>query len=85
MKKDTDKYFRTTNLNIAVFLFASEYQIAGINTVNGSQKEFCFIKTASLDEMIDIYKFGAKDDDRLLVGVHQYEQARRELLDRLND
>jgi len=85
MKKDTEKYYRTTNLNIAVFLFSNEYQIAGISTVTGSQKEFCFIKTDSLDEAVDIYKFGAKDDDRLLVGVHQYEQARRELLDRLND
>jgi len=82
---EKDKYFRTTNLNLAVFLFASNQQIGGINPVNAEQKEFAFIKTDFLEELVWLYKFGDKDDDRLLVNVHRYEQARRELLDRLND
>jgi hypothetical protein len=83
MKKD--KCFRTTNLNLAVFLFASDQQIGGINPVNADQKEFAFIKTNSLEELAWLYRYGDKDDDRLSVPVHKYEQARRELLDRLND
>ncbi len=83
MKKD--KYFRTTNLSLAIFLFANDQQIGGINPINAEQKEFAFIKTDYLEELVFIYKFGEKDDDRLLVNVHKYEQARRELLDRLND
>lgn len=85
MKKDNDKYFRTTSLNIAIFLLANEYKIAGINAVNGSQKEFAFINPPSLEELVEVYKFGAKNDERLLVGIHEVEQARRELMDRLND
>lgn len=85
MKKDTEKYYRTSGLNIAVFLYANNYQIAGINAVNGSQKEFVFINSPSLEELVEIYKFGSKNDERLLVGIHEVEQARRELLDRLND
>lgn len=85
MKIDTEKYYRTTNFSVSVLLFANDYQIVGINPVNGTQKEFCFLKTPDLEELIEIYKYGARDDDRLLVGVHKYEQARRTLLDRLND
>lgn len=83
--KDKEKYYRTSGLNIAVFLFVNNYQIAGINAVNGTQKEFVFINSPALEEMVSIYKFGAKDDERLLVGVHHYEHSRKTLLDRLND
>lgn len=82
MKKD--KYFRTTNLNLAVFLFASNQQVCGIEPVSGEQKSFAFIKTDFLEELVWLYSFGDKDDERLLVQVHKYEQARRELLDKLN-
>lgn len=83
MKKD--KHFRTTNLNLAIFLFANNQQISGINSVNREQKEFAFIETNYLEELIWLYKFGERDDERLLINVHVYEHARRVLLDRLND
>jgi hypothetical protein len=78
-----NRYFRTTNLNLAVFLYASDHPISGINVVDGDQKEFAFVNGPVLEELVDLYKFGNRDDDRLLVPIHKYEQARRELLDRL--
>ncbi len=85
MKKYTDRYTGTTNLNLAVFLFAKDQQVAGINLISNSQKEFMFIKTDYLEELEWLYKYGERDDERLFVEVHRYEQARRELLDRLKD
>jgi hypothetical protein len=41
--------------------------------------------THILEELVELFKFGDRDDPQLLVNVHSYEQARRELLDRLND
>jgi len=84
MKID-NRYFRVTNLNLAVFLYALDQPITGINPVNSSQKEFVFIRTPYLEELEYLYKFGDRGDDRLLVSVHKYEMARKELLDRLND
>ena len=83
--KIENRYFRVTNLNLAVFLYALDQQITGINPVNGEQKEFVFIRTPYLEELEHLYKFGDKSDERLLVSVHKYEMARKELLDRLND
>jgi len=85
MKKDADKYEKMTNLNQAVFLYAKDQPIVGINPLDGEQKEFAFLKTDMIEELIWLYRYGERDDERLLIEVHKYEQARRELLDRLND
>ena len=86
MEKDSDRYFRSCSFPLVIFLYARDQQIAGINPVdNTGKKEFAFVKTPRLEELVDKYKFGAKDDPDIFVSVHSYEQARRELLDRLND
>ncbi len=85
MQKHRDKYIRTTNLSQAIYLYAQDQQIAGVNNVGEGQKEFVFIKTDKLEELIDLYKFGDRNDERLFIEVHKYEQARRDLLDRLKD
>lgn len=84
--KHSDRYVRTTSLSLAVFLFSKEQKISGINPLESEQKEFVFVNDSpELEELVELYKFGSRDDDRLLVEVHRYEQARRELLDRLNE
>lgn len=80
-----EKYYRTISLELAVFLYVNYEQIAGINTVDSNQKEFAFVITPKLQELVHIYKFGDRDDDRLLVNVFEYTQARREILNKLND
>lgn len=85
-KKDGDRYFRTTSFPMTVFLFAKDFQIAGIDpTGDGDQQEFTFVKTPTLEELTNLYRFGSKDDEQLLVPVHKYEQARNELLSALKD
>lgn len=82
MKKD--RYTRITNFALATFLYTKDQQIAGIRpTGEGNQKEFAFVSTPYLEELLDLYTFGPKEDERLLVSVHKYEQSRRELLDAL--
>lgn len=84
MKKD--KRFETTSFPLALYLCAKREQITSINlTDDPGRKEFSFSKTDRLDELVNLYKFGDRNDPDLLVEVHAYEQARRELLDRLRD
>jgi len=80
-----DKYERITNLNLACFLYALDCPIAGVNPIDRNQKEFAFVKTDRLEELVWTYKFGEKDDENLLVNVHKLEYARRYLLDRINE
>jgi hypothetical protein len=85
IKKDEDRYYRTTSLPIATFLLAKGEQVAGISDVDDSgDKEFCFIRTMRLEILVEAYRFAEKEDRELLVGVRHYEEARRMLLDRIN-
>ena len=71
---------------MAVLLYAKKQQFVAINpTDDPGRKEFAFVKTKKLEELVDLYKFGDRGDLELSVQVHLYEQARRDLLDRLND
>ena len=84
MKKD--RYFRSASFPLVTFLFTKGEQIAGVNpTDNPRKKEFAFVITPRLEELVDLYKFGDRKDPDLLVNVRLYEQARNDLLDRLND
>ena len=81
-----ERYFRSTSLPLATFLFAKGEKIAGVSpTDNPSKKEFVFASNNRLDELVDAYKFGERHAEDLLVPVHVYENARNELLDRLNE
>ena len=83
--KTKDRYYRTASLQLAIYLYAKDQQIAGINAVSDSgKKEFAFVLSPYLEELIEKYKFGDRADSDLLVPVHVYERARNELLDRLN-
>ncbi len=81
-----DRYFKSASFPLVAFLFAKGEQVAGINpTDNPTKKEFSYILTPRLQELVDLYKFGDRNDPELLVNVYLYEQGRRQLLDRLND
>ena len=86
LKTDREKYFRTSSLPLAVFLYTKGQQIAGLNpTDSPGKKEFAFAASVRLDELADKYKFGYRNDPDLLVQVRVYEHARNELLDRINE
>jgi len=85
-KRNRNKYFRSASFPLSAFLYTKQQQVAAINlTDDPGRKEFAFLKTDRLEKLVDLYKFGDRGDPDLLVEVHAYEQARRELLDRLRD
>jgi len=86
MKTDSDRYYRQSSFPLVNFLYAKGEQIAGINpTDTPGKKEFAFVLTPNLEALINLYKFGDRNNPELSVNVHLYEQARRELLDKLNN
>jgi alpha-D-ribose 1-methylphosphonate 5-triphosphate synthase subunit PhnH len=83
---ERDIHFRTSQFPLAAFLYTKNHQVAGINfTDEPGRKEFAFVVTPELEQLVEKFKYGSRSDPDLLVEVHAYEQARRDLLDRLND
>jgi hypothetical protein len=81
-----NRYFRSASFPLVIYLYVKQQQITSIDlTDDPGRKNFVFLKTDRLDELVNLYKFGDRDDPDLLIEVHAYEQARRDLLDRLND
>jgi hypothetical protein len=85
METNRDRYYRTTSLPLAIYLYAKSQQVAGVDCISDSdKKEFAFVPTPHLEKLVEKYKFAERTDPELLVPVHLYELARNELLDRLN-
>lgn len=85
MEKNEERYFYTTSFPLACFLYSKEMQMSSPRDLGNRQKEFVFIRSEKLDELVDYYKFGLKEEEELLVNVRIYEQSRRELLEILNN
>ena len=84
MKKE--KNFKTSSFHLAVFLFTKNQRLVGISLSDDpAKKDFEFLLTDRLEDLVEKYKFGDRDDSDLFVEVHIYEQLRRDLLDRLNE
>jgi len=78
-----DKYYRTSDLNLATFLYAKVQSIPEVQWFDGEKKEFAFDKTDYLEELERVFRFGDTSDKRLLVNVKFYIEAREQLLDRI--
>jgi hypothetical protein len=84
MKKE--KHFKTASFSLATFLYSKNQHLVGISSSEDpGRKDFVFFQTDRLAELVGKYKFGDRGDPDLLVEVHLYEQARRDLLDILNE
>jgi len=83
---EKNRYYKSASFPLVAFLLTKGEQVAGIYpTDNPSKKEFSFVSNPRLEDLVDKYRFGDRSDPELLVPVHKYEQARNELLDRLNE
>ena len=84
-RNDGERYFRSSSLPLATFLFAKEQKVAGIHPLEGKKREFVFVKTSRLEELVDKYKFGERNEEDAMVDARLLERARQELLDRVHE
>ena len=78
-----DKYYRTSDLNLATFLFTKVQNVPEVEWLDGEKKEFAFDKTDYLEDLIHTYLFGNSSNEELLVNVKFFIQAREQLLDKI--
>lgn len=85
MERNRNGHFRSSSLPLATFLFAKEQEIDEIQTTDGFRKEFLFVRTPLLAELVDAYKFGKRDTEDVMVDARLLERARQDLLDRVHE
>lgn len=88
MNKKTDRdnrYFRSSDFQLCNFLYAQSQKLVNVDSLESGIKEFVFLNNDRLQELENKYRFGDKDDPDLLMQVHIYEEARRQLLSFIKD
>ncbi len=86
-RTDEDRYIRTTNFSLAIFLFAKGGEISGVNSLDHGIKEIVFNRTDKLDELIFLYENYAYDVKRedFSISYPMVEWARKFLLEKIKD
>ena len=82
-RDDSEKYFRTSSFALVNFLFTKGAQLAGVNDIGQGRKEFYFVNTGRVEELVGAFKFADSNDEELQVSARVYESTRRQLLDLL--
>lgn len=83
MQKDTDKYFRTTNFYIAVFLLAKNFELANIDKTDLKRCVFVFVDTPERETLVKLFNFAKEDHAKVMVDARKLVYATKKLKDKL--
>lgn len=79
-----DKYFRTTNFYLAVFLYAKKFIITGIDkTTNSNRAIFAFENSPAIRTASESFKLAKEGDLEVIIDARRLVQAIKELKDKL--
>ena len=82
MKKE--KYFRTTNFNLASFLFTKGLVLANVDKLEDQRRAtFVFIENSKIEELVHEFSFAKEDDDIVLVDARKLMYATKQLKEKL--
>lgn len=78
-----DKYFRTNNFYLAVFLFAKGLELANIDRTDTKRCNFIFIDTAERETLLGAFNFGKENCHEALIDARKMIFAVKTLKDKL--
>lgn len=83
MNKNLDRYFRTSNLYAAAFLFAKGLSLVNIDKTSPRKAQFVFEDSPERELLIQQYNFAPRDSKDCLVDARQFIFALKTLKERL--
>lgn len=79
-KPSDDRYFRTNSFNLASFLFAKGYELAGIDkTSNPRRAEFIFINSIELESLAHEFNFANDSSPEIQINSRSLFTAIKQL------
>lgn len=82
-KNDSDRYFRTSNLYAAAFLFVKGLVLVNIDKVTSSKSQFVFEETPEREHLLQQYNFAPENALDCSVDVRKFIFALKTLKERL--
>lgn len=79
-KYDSDRYYRTNQFNVAAFLFAKGFEIAGVDkTTNPRRADFIFPNSVELDIAVHEFNFAKDSSSEILINARTLFSAIKQL------
>jgi len=73
-----NKYYRTSNFELAVFLIAKNFHLLNIEN-DSERKTFIFDQSPELKNLVQVFYFGKDSEPEILINARKLLQARRNL------
>jgi hypothetical protein len=80
-KPSDDRYYSTTNLYLASYLFAKGAELVNVNRDNPKRAEFIFSQNLAVVEWIDQFDFEPKDSPEVAIDPRTFITAIKSLKD----
>jgi len=82
--KDKNKYFRTTNFNLAIFLFTKGLELVNIDRLEDQKRAtFVFIENSQTEELIHEFDFAQENNEVVMVDARKLIYATKQLKEKL--
>ena len=78
-----DKYFRTTNFYIAVFLFTKGLELVNIDKTDPKRCVFVFVDVPERETLVELFNFAKEDHPEVVVDARKLVYATKRLKDKL--
>ena len=82
MDKD-NRYFKTANFYLAVFLFSKGLELANIDKLNSKQAQFVFIDIPARELLVNEFNFSQQNSHMVLVDARVFINSIKTLKDKL--
>ncbi|MEK7539570.1 MAG: DUF5659 domain-containing protein [Patescibacteria group bacterium] len=84
MKINIERYFKTTNFNLASFLFVKGIELANIDRLDNQKRQtFVFVENPQTEELIHEFDYAKENDEIVMVDARKLIYATKQLKDKL--
>ena len=82
--KDENRYFRTTNYNLASFLFAKGIELANIDRLDNQKRAtFVFVENPQIEELVHAFDYAKENEEIVMVDARKIIHASKMLKEKL--
>ena len=81
---NTNKYFKTSNYNLATFLFAKGVELANIDRLDNQKRAtFVFVENTQIEELVHEFDYAKENDEIVMVDSRKLIYATKQLKEKL--
>ena len=82
--ENKNRYFRTTNFNLASFLFTKGIELANIDRLDNQKRAtFVFVENSQIEELVHEFDYAQENNEVVMVDARKLIYATKQLKDKL--